>query len=98
MLNKIKMIFRTNWINTLRFNFHYFGIKGLKFRCLLAHHVKLDKLKGKFIIQDDTRLRLGYWNNFSEEGCHKHLKFYNDGLIQVGGGGQLTLTKVVQYL
>ena len=85
MLHRIKMILRTNWLNTIRFNIHYFGLKGLKFKCLLAYHVKLDKLGGKLVIQDDTKLRLGYWNNFSEEGCHKHLKFYNNGLIKIGG-------------
>lgn len=85
MFYKVRMILQTNWINTLRFNLHYFGIKGLRCRCFLAHKVKLEKLKGKFVIQKDTKIKFGYFNNFSEQGCHKYLLFHNDGLIQVGG-------------
>lgn len=81
MLRKIKAIIQTNWIKTFIFNLHYFGLKGLKAKCFVAYNVKFDKLGGKIVLQDNTKLRIGYFSNYAEEGYHKHFKFYNAGLI-----------------
>lgn len=46
----IKKILEVSLIKTLRFNIHYFGIKGLKLPILVSRYTKLSNLKGKVII------------------------------------------------
>lgn len=93
MIEMIKFILRTNLLKTFKFNYHYFGFDGLlKPRVFLSYHVKLEKLKGECYAPKGAHVSIGYFSNFAEEGSHKHLKFWNEGIIDFTGGGQ-TISK-----
>ena len=54
MTLKIKKMLQVSLLKTVRFNLHYFGLKGLRLPCLVSRFTKLSKLKGKVIINSPT--------------------------------------------
>ena len=85
----IKSLLQTSVFKTLRFNFHYFGFSGIiKPRIYLAHNVKLEKLTENCLAPKGSKIKVGYFENFAEEGSHKHVLFSNEGILDFTGGGQ----------
>lgn len=51
-MNKIKKILELSLIKTLVFNIRYFGLKGLKFPCLVSKSTRFEKLGGVVKLND----------------------------------------------
>ena len=58
------ILFNCSILKTLRFNFHYFGLKGFKFPCLISRNFILKKLGGEVVLNNYNTgiIRLGFGN------------------------------------
>ena len=73
---------------TIIFNFHYFGIKGLKLPVLCSYKVKFLKLRGKVIIDLDHRfamIKLGFTAQGAYDNSKLSFLWINDGIIRFKG-------------
>lgn len=78
---KIKKIMQLSIIKTIKFNIYYFGIKGLKFPCLISKNTKLEKLSGKVILKNcgfkSILIGFGPIQASNDKG-----RWYNTGLVE----------------
>ena len=93
-MRKITKILRISIIKTIRFNFHYFGIKGvIKTPVLIAKNIKIKALKGKCHIQSFKRgsIRIGIYDcNFYEKRANRGI-WQNYGEVYFGSGIEIYL-------
>lgn len=79
---------------TIKYNFHYFGLKGLKFPVLVFRNFKLDKMHGKVELSNwsfgAVRLgqqMVGITDNENERGIWSvEGKIIFDGKVKIGSG------------
>lgn len=74
-------LFKVSIIKTILFNLYYFGIKGLKFPCLISKNTKLEKLSGKVILKECKfkSILIGFGPIQASE---KYSRWYNNGIIE----------------
>lgn len=63
IIKKIKKLIQISWINTLRFNFYYFGFKGLyKLPVIVSKNIYIDTMKGQVYIENNKPgiIKLGF--------------------------------------
>ena len=86
----IRKLFYTSIFKTIRFNFKYFGLKGLmKPKVLLSRNVFLRGLKGTLKIQNDnSRVYIGYGNTGVKYKKDKTI-WENYGEIIFDGGANI---------
>ncbi len=89
----LKLLFVTGIFKTLRFNFHYFGFRGLIHPYVfLNRHVKIQKLKGTVKVPDSLSIagvKIGYHHVTGLDHKSRRSVWENYGEIHFGGGVNL---------
>ena len=86
-----KKIFQIGLIKTLRFNFHYFGLKGLKLPVLISRYTRLSKLGGVVIANCTSPgcIHIGFDGVSIFDVHHERAIWQNTGNITFEGSATL---------
>ncbi len=104
MRRKRSILFGLSLFRTLRFNLHYFGLKGLRLPVLIGRRFHLRVLRGRVLLPRDLRQKIflgrddfgymrsqGAWCNEGEVFFEGPCYIGNGTRISVGPKGRLTL-------
>lgn len=89
MAISLEKIFRISLLNTIRFNFKYFGFKHIFYPYIIAsRNVKIKKLEGSVKIEKPSLgcIKLGFSNVCIKDAKNSSFLWENSGDIIFGGG------------
>lgn len=105
-MNKLKIILKTGVINTIRFNYNYFGFKGLvKLPVFVSRDVKLSVLKGevKCSITKRGGIQLGYSDLGIVDEKYQRGIWENsgvvvfDGIVKLGKAVRISNSGILEF-